>query len=67
MIYLFNLAYRPSAMMAMETNRNKYKYKNKHIGKLQIMNQKQINGKQIPPPSAVGITHSRDEAPLVRK
>jgi hypothetical protein len=51
----------------VDKNRNKYKYKNKHIAKLQITNQKQINRKQIPPPSAVGFTHSGDEAPLVRK
>jgi hypothetical protein len=41
--------------------------KQKHITKLQITNQKQINRKQIPPPSAVGFTQSGDEAPLVRK
>jgi hypothetical protein len=47
----------------VDKNRNKNKNKNKHIIKLQITNQKQIDRNQIPPPSAVGFTHSGDEAP----
>jgi hypothetical protein len=51
----------------VDKNRTKNKNKNKHITKLQITNQNQIDRKQIPPSSAVGFTHSGDEAPLVRK
>jgi hypothetical protein len=31
------------------------------------INRKKKKKKKIPPPSAVGFTHSGDEAPLVRK
>jgi hypothetical protein len=51
-IYVFNLDYRPSATMAMSTKTKT------HIAKLQITKHKQINRKPIPPPSAVGFTHS---------
>jgi hypothetical protein len=60
-LYLF--IYLPSVSHDGYVDKNK----NKHITKLQITKQKQINRKPIPPPSAVGFTHLGDEALVVRK
>jgi hypothetical protein len=62
-IYLFIYSRLPSVSHDGYVEKNK----NKHKTKLEITKKTQMNGKQIPPPSALGFTHSGDEAPLVRK